>query len=830
MMRSSPIFLLSKASKNKSWLSNRRLNHLNFGTINDLARKDLVRGLPRLKFEKDHLCSPCQLGKSKKYANKPKTVNTIMEVLHTLQMDLCGQMRVQSINGKKYILVIVDDYSRNIRTDNGTEFVNRHLIQYYDSVGIKAVATACYTQNQSLIQTFHNKTPYELVYDKKPDLSFLRVFGALCYATNDSEDLGKLQAKAYIIFFVGYAPDRKGYRIYNKRTRQIMETIYVTFDELTGQTAPDHISLGPTPNLLTPGPISLGLVLSSATAIPYLPLQIKSVLVDNTLAVNPFALVDDVPFVNIFALDPSSEATSYEEVSPAEPNQFILPYEHLRKWTNSHLIDNIIENRSRLYGDVLKNKARLVAKGYHQEKGIDFVESFAPVARLEAIRIFIANAASKNMTVYQMDMKTAFLNGELKEEVYVCQPNGFVDPDHPHHVCRLKKALYGLKQAPRVWYDTLSKFLLATGFSKGVVDPTLFIWRTGKHILHVQIYAPRSPEYVPVPIELEDHVPFHIPEHSKDLVPDEDEANILKVASATTPPLPPAFLSPRTPPFLPIPLPVPSTSHRAEIPEADTPPRKRLLLTAPKPGCEVGESSAAAAARQPGPTMARSVDVLSRESSEFYSRHHDAQEDRAAVRAEIRKMAPKRTTRSTQISPVTPAPTTTTTTVTEAQLQALINQGVAVAMAKEEASRVRNGYGSNGSGPRLAQAVRECTYPDFLKCQPLNFKGTGGWSDSLCGSRKWSLYLISATAQQLVKLNMLLVPCKESLLHGGTPMVEKYIGGVLDTINDSVKAAKPKTMQEVIKFATELMDKKTCDAVENKRKFEGTFGNNQYQP
>ncbi|GJZ41954.1 retrovirus-related pol polyprotein from transposon TNT 1-94 [Tanacetum coccineum] len=105
------------------------------------------------------------------------------------------------------------------------------------------------------------------------------------------------------------------------------------------------------------------------------------------------------------------------------------------------------------YGDVLKNKARSVAKGYRQEEGIDFEESFTPVARVEAIRIFIANAASKNMIIYQMDVKTAFLNGELKEEVYVCQPEGFVDPDHPTRVYRLKKALYGLKQAPRAWYQ-----------------------------------------------------------------------------------------------------------------------------------------------------------------------------------------------------------------------------------------------------------------------------------------------------------------------------------------------------------------------------------------
>ncbi|GKG22213.1 retrovirus-related pol polyprotein from transposon TNT 1-94, partial [Tanacetum coccineum] len=122
----------------------------------------------------------------------------------------------------------------------------------------------------------------------------------------------------------------------------------------------------------------------------------------------------------------------------------------------------------------------LVAKGYRQEEGIDFEESFALVARIEAIRIFIANAVSKNMIIYQMDVKTAFLNGELKEEVYV---------SHPTHVYSLKKALYGLKQAPRAWYDTLSRFLLDNKFSNGAVDPTLFTQKTGKRILLVQIYV-----------------------------------------------------------------------------------------------------------------------------------------------------------------------------------------------------------------------------------------------------------------------------------------------------------------------------------------------------
>nr|GFB65769.1 retrovirus-related Pol polyprotein from transposon TNT 1-94 [Tanacetum cinerariifolium] len=256
------------------------------------------------------------------------------------------------------------------------------------------------------------------------------------------------------------------------------------------------------------------------------------------------APVDNNLFVNVFAAKPHSEASSSEDISSTESSYVSQSLHHLNKWSKDHPLDNVIGNPSRLvstrkqlatdalwclytiqdeihefdrlqvwelvpqldcvmiialkwiykvkldeYGDVLKNRARLVAKGYRQEEGIDFEESFAPVARIEAIRIFIANATSRNMTVYQMDVKRAFLNGELKEEVYVSQPEGFVDPDHPTHVYHLKKALYGLKQAPRAWYDTLSRFLLDNNFSKGAVDPTLFTRKTGKHILLLQIYV-----------------------------------------------------------------------------------------------------------------------------------------------------------------------------------------------------------------------------------------------------------------------------------------------------------------------------------------------------
>nr|GFA98469.1 retrovirus-related Pol polyprotein from transposon TNT 1-94 [Tanacetum cinerariifolium] len=138
---------------------------------------------------------------------------------------------------------------------------------------------------------------------------------------------------------------------------------------------------------------------------------------------------------------------------------------------------------------VIRNKSRLVAKGYAQKEGVDFEESFAPVAQLEAVRLFIAYAAHKSFTVYQIDVKTTFLYGLVREQVYVNQPDGFVDPYHPDKVYRLKKALYGLKQAPMAWYDELSNFLVSKGFSKGSINPTLFITKHRGDIFLVQIYV-----------------------------------------------------------------------------------------------------------------------------------------------------------------------------------------------------------------------------------------------------------------------------------------------------------------------------------------------------
>ncbi|GJU51589.1 retrovirus-related pol polyprotein from transposon TNT 1-94 [Tanacetum coccineum] len=426
MMVSSPICLLSKASKTKSWLWHRRLSHLNFGAINHLARQGLVRGLPKLKFEKDHLCSACAMGKSKKKPYKPKSEDTNQEKLYLLHMDLCGPMRVASVNGKKYILVIVDDYSRftwvkclrskdeatyfiikflkmiqvrlktsdrRIRTYNRTEFVNQTLREYYEKVGIshetsvarspqqngvverrnrtlieaartmliyakallflwaEAVATACYTQNHSIIRLRHGKTPYEILHDKLPDLSFFHVFGALCYQKNDSENLGKLQPKADIGIFIGYAPTKKAFRIYNRRTRRIIETIHVDFDELTAM-ASEHSSSGPALHEMTPATISSGLVPNPPPSTPFVPPSrtdwdlLFQPLFDELL--NPPSSVDNpapeviAPIAEVVAPEPaastgSPSSTTVDQDAPSPSNSQTTPE------TQSPVISNDVE-------------------------------------------------------------------------------------------------------------------------------------------------------------------------------------------------------------------------------------------------------------------------------------------------------------------------------------------------------------------------------------------------------------------------------------------------------------------------------------------------------
>nr|GEY32887.1 hypothetical protein [Tanacetum cinerariifolium] len=383
MMASSPICLLAKASKTKSWL----LHHVGISHETSVVRSPQQNGVVERR--------NC----------------TLIEAAQTMLIYAQGPLFLWA----------------------------------------EAMATARFTQNHSIIRLRHGKTSYELLHSKLPDLSIFHVFDALYYLTNDSENLGKLQPKADIGIFIGYAPTKKAFRIYNRHTRRIVKTIHVDFDELTAM-ASEQCSSGPALNEMTPGTIKI-----QSSIIPQ---DVGEDILDMEVAHMGNDLLFGIPIPEVNSKQSTTSASPQAIVQTNHP----LPH-HNSKWTKDHPLNNIIGQLSR------------------PEEWIDFEESFAPVARLEAIRIFMAYAAHKNMVVYQMDVKTAFLNGNLREDVYVSQPDGFVDPDNPNHVYKLKKALYRLKQASRAWYDMLSSFLLSQDFSKGLVDPTLFIRMNGNDLL-----------------------------------------------------------------------------------------------------------------------------------------------------------------------------------------------------------------------------------------------------------------------------------------------------------------------------------------------------------
>nr|GEU90075.1 hypothetical protein [Tanacetum cinerariifolium] len=309
-----------------------------------LAKDGLARGILRLKFQKDHMCSACALGKSKRSSHQSKAEDTNQEKLYLLHMDLFLKTKDEApkaiIKCNKNIQGHLNATVRNVRTDNGTELVNYTLHEFYENVGISH-------------QTF------------------------------------------------------------------------VAIQEVAASRAMD--------------------------------------------------------------LTDSSVSTSIDQDAPSTNKVFLIKL----KW--------IYKVKTDKFDGVLKNKARLVTQEFKQEEGDDFKESFAPVAiivaihifvanvtpiaRIRAIRIFLANVAHKNMTIFQMDVKTSFLNGELKGEVYVSQPERFVDQDNPSHVYKLKRALYGLRQEPHAWYDTLSSFLISQQFSKGAVDLTIFTQQVGNDLL-----------------------------------------------------------------------------------------------------------------------------------------------------------------------------------------------------------------------------------------------------------------------------------------------------------------------------------------------------------
>ncbi|GJR03530.1 retrovirus-related pol polyprotein from transposon TNT 1-94 [Tanacetum coccineum] len=607
---STPICFMAKASPTQAWLWHRRLSHLNFDYITLLSKKDIVTGLPKLTYVKDQLCSSCEISKAKRSSFKSKAVPSSKGRLNLLHMDFTLSKRSKDETPevlKDFLTMIQRNLQAQVitvRTDRGTEFLNKTLHAYFKEEGIEhqtstprtpeqngvverqnrtlveaartmlsasklplsfwaeAVATACYTQNRSIIISTHGKTAYHIINDRKPSIKHLNLL-SVCERVYQS----------------------KGYRVYNKRTRLIVESIHIKFDEIKEMMS-DHNSsdLAPQRQEMSVENVSSGLVPQGQKASDYdnsdpvpprqnvVPTAEKTdssqqgleflfsplleeyynpthgLAEENNNDQAPNASFHQDDFFNPFCTRVQEIGeSSVQEIGESSSRNIdntdvhsFQPQSHDYRWTRDHPLEQVrgnptmpVQTRRQLATDpemcmfaltvsivepknikeamadsawieamqdelhqfdrlkvwelvdkpfgkmiiklkwlwknkkdedqtVIRNKARLVAKGYAQEEGI------INVARLEAVRIFVAYAAHKSFPIYQMDVKTAFLNGPLKEEVYVAQPEGFVDPDHPEKVYLLRKALYGLKQAPRAWYDELSNFLMSKGFTKDV--------------------------------------------------------------------------------------------------------------------------------------------------------------------------------------------------------------------------------------------------------------------------------------------------------------------------------------------------------------------------
>ncbi|GJT54819.1 retrovirus-related pol polyprotein from transposon TNT 1-94 [Tanacetum coccineum] len=568
-----------------STLWHRRLGHANMRLIQSLASKELVRNLPRIKFDQ-HFCDACKIGKQAHASHKAKNLVSTTRCLELLHMDLFGPSAVRSYGGNRYTLVIVDDYSRytwtrflkdkteafdqfeifskkiqnqlgctivSIRTDHGREFDNEvQFGEFCNANGIthnfsaprtpqlngeverknrtlqemsrtmlneqslpqkfwcNAVDTSTYILNRILIRAIIGKTPYVILKGRKPTLDYFRVFGSKCFILNTKDYITKFDPKSYECVFLGYSQNSKAYIILNKHTRKIEESLNVTF------------SATPTPSKTSP---LVDEDLDEEEAIREIEKKnLENDVEDETLEIDEIVNIKESrnhPLENVIGnlnqrtlrSQAQNQSNFYCFISTIEPknvnealgdeswivamqeelNQFIANdvWELVPQPKNMTIIGTkwVFRNKLDENGIVSRNKARLVAQGYNQQEGIDYDETYAPVARLESIRILLAYACALDFKLFQMDVKSAFLNGFINEEVYVAQPPGFIDFEKPDHVYKLKKALYGLKQAPKAWYDRLKAFLIKHEYKMGMVDNTLFTKKKSSNLIIVQIYV-----------------------------------------------------------------------------------------------------------------------------------------------------------------------------------------------------------------------------------------------------------------------------------------------------------------------------------------------------
>nr|GEX07085.1 putative ribonuclease H-like domain-containing protein [Tanacetum cinerariifolium] len=491
--------LVAKASADESMLWHRRLGHLNFNTMNKLVRHNLVKGLPSKCYDNDYTCVACLKGKQHKASCKTKLVNSVSKPLHTLHMDLFGPTFVSSLNHKWYCLVVTDDFSRFtwtlfLRTKNETSGILRNFITEIENLKDLKVKIIRVLVNKS-----QNKTPYELFNSRTPAIGFLRPFGCHVMILNTLDHLGKFDAKGDEVVVVGTSSTNiSGTKeVASQGVKKDVSSLrYIALPNWFHD-AHMESSNSDAQNACN-ADVSKSSGISNPTATSKIPaakqMEFEDILGDRTNSVDTNGVEDDLsnmetsitasptPTFRIHKDHPRTQiigpvdtpiqtrhkskemeehsfiATIHQKTTPdllqfclflcflsqEEPKKIFDALKDLRirrigmKW--------VLKNKKDERGIVVRNKARLVAQWHTQEEGIDYKEVFAPVSRIEAIRLFLGYASFMGFFVYHMDVKSAFLYGTIDEEVYVMQPPGFQDPKFPDRLYKVEKAMYGLHQ------------------------------------------------------------------------------------------------------------------------------------------------------------------------------------------------------------------------------------------------------------------------------------------------------------------------------------------------------------------------------------------------
>nr|GEZ38799.1 hypothetical protein [Tanacetum cinerariifolium] len=482
--------LVAKASVDESMLCHMRLGHLNFKTMNRLVRYNLVKGLPSKCFDNDHTCVTCLKGKQHKAFCKTKFTWTFFLKTKNETNGILRNFIIEIENLKEQRKGIKREFS-NARTpqQNGVaERRNRTLIEaaktmladvkLFVTFWAEVVNTACYVQNMVLVNKSQNKTPYKL-FNGTTSTNFSGIKEAV--SQDVKKDVSSLRYIALPNWFHEVHLETS--------TSNAQDACKADAPESSGNSNPTATSTNPPDNQME--------VLTVETSIPTISSPVPTSCLDDSpqltsdtrLISKRVTSQNDTPSLdNILTLSNKLEdilgvttntgdtngvkadLSNMENNISASPTPTFRIYKDHPTRVRPIGTKWVLKIKKDERGIVIRNKGRLVAQGHTQEEGIDYEEVFAPVARIEVIRLFLAYASFMGFTVYQMDVKSVFLYGTIDEDVYVMQPPGFQDLEFPARVYKVEKAMYGLHQAPRAWYGTLSKYLLTNGFQRGSQD------------------------------------------------------------------------------------------------------------------------------------------------------------------------------------------------------------------------------------------------------------------------------------------------------------------------------------------------------------------------